>query len=267
MAKSLPTKESTSNGHTVDHKGSQTTADDDRPNGVSTLTNASATLNGMPSPKTSSPNSPSRSQPGRSTFLSKILRFIAPCIYPSPVAHPIELPDFIPPPPEEKAQSNLSVQQEPIVDETQDEEPSKPVVEPQEHQLEEPIPLPPVGEFTEVVVPPTPTIPHLLPPEETEGMTSGAVQPPGSKGDTPVHEKSQHTPISENEDSEYTDEDPDELEDEEDRLIYSGGAGIPIGPVRYSSISLIFFQYLYTYSLSGWDPSTPSSCTRSSSCW
>jgi RNA polymerase II subunit A small phosphatase-like protein len=168
--------------------------------------------------------------------MSRFFRLIAPCIYPSPVAHPIELPDFHPPPPppppQEKAPSKASEQQEPHVEETQLADTSKPVNDEQEQQPEVPISVLPVADFAEVVVPPTPTIPHLLPPEETEGMTSGAVQPPGSKGDPPVHEKLQHTPVSETEDSDYTDEDPDELEDEEDRLIYSGGAGIPIGPVR-----------------------------------
>jgi RNA polymerase II subunit A small phosphatase-like protein len=189
----------------------------------------------MPSPtKTSNPSSQGRPQPGGSSFLSKIFRFIAPCAFPSPVSHPIELPDFQPPPPQEKAPSKTPEQQEPHVAEAQHAETSKPTTALQEHEPQEAISVAPVGDFTEVVVPPTPTIPHLLPPEETEGMTSGAVQPPGSKGDTPVHEKAQHTPISENEDSEYTDEDPDELDDEEDRLIYNGGAGIPIGPVLCS---------------------------------
>jgi RNA polymerase II subunit A small phosphatase-like protein len=186
----------------------------------------------MPSPtKNSNPHSQGRPQPGRSSFLSKFFRFIAPCIYPSPVTHPIELPDFQPPPPQEKTPSKTP-EQELQVEETHRAETSKPITDLQEHESQEPIAVGPVGDFTEVVLPPTPTIPHLLPPEETEGMTSGAVQPPGSKGDTPVHEKAPHTPISEHEDSEYTDEDPDELDDEEDRLIYSGGAGIPIGPVR-----------------------------------
>lgn len=238
MAKSspLPTTESTSNGHTVDHKGSQATADDDKTNGASTFTHQtapSATLNGMPSPtKNSNPNNQGRPQPGRSSFLSRFFRFIAPCIYPSPATHPIELPDFNSPP-QEKAPSKTPEQQEPLVEESLHAETSKPIEDVQEHHPEVPISVLPVGDVPEVVVPPTPTIPHLLPPEETEGMTSGAVQPPGSKGDTPIHEKPQHNPLSDTEDSDYTDEDPDELEDEEDRLIYSGGAGIPIGPVRF----------------------------------
>ncbi|KAF8813603.1 NIF-domain-containing protein [Phlegmacium glaucopus] len=67
-------------------------------------------------------------------------------------------------------------------------------------------------------------------------MTSGAVQPPGSKGDSPTTEKSQPSPIlangdgDESEGTSYTEEDLDEQEDDEDRLILNGGAGIPTGP-------------------------------------
>lgn len=65
---------------------------------------------------------------------------------------------------------------------------------------------------------------------------SGAVQPPGSKGDSPVHEKPHVTPPhaandDESEGTNYSEDEVDEQEDEEDRLIFNGGAGIPIGPV------------------------------------
>lgn len=98
----------------------------------------------------------------------------------------------------------------------------------------------------------TPHTPQLLPLDETEGLTSGAVQPPGSTGDSPtsLHEKSisQHSTLppngtAEGDDSEGTsfteDEDIDgldDLEDEEEKLIMDGGAGIPIGPVCSSPI-------------------------------
>jgi len=70
-------------------------------------------------------------------------------------------------------------------------------------------------------------------------MTSGAVQPPGSKGDSPVHEK--HPPVLDGDESEGTSysEDLDEVEDDEERLISNGGAGIPLGPVcHYSAPSV-----------------------------
>lgn len=91
---------------------------------------------------------------------------------------------------------------------------------------------------------------------ETEGVTSGAVQPPGSTGDSPVQlETSQNRDSTvpsngtgEGEESEGTsfteDEDMDgldDLEDDEEKLIMDGGAGIPIGPV---SSSFIFSPYM-----------------------
>ena len=94
----------------------------------------------------------------------------------------------------------------------------------------------------ELFVPPTPP-PQLLPLEETEGFTSGAVQPPGSTGGTPVQESKLHSRDSippsnastkDSDASSFTEDDDidglDEL-DIEDKLIMNGGAGIPIGPV------------------------------------
>jgi carboxy-terminal domain RNA polymerase II polypeptide A small phosphatase len=81
---------------------------------------------------------------------------------------------------------------------------------------------------------------QLLPESETEGVTSGAVQPPGSTGDDILHDHSIRTHVSGNEtddtgatgDEEYEDaNNMEDIEDEEDRLIRQGGAGIPIGPV------------------------------------
>ena len=93
---------------------------------------------------------------------------------------------------------------------------------------------------TEVLVPPTPT--QLLPVEETDGLTSGAVQAPGSTGEESLHNHSRRSSRNMGEESDgsssFTDEDDiedatplDDVEDEEERLIMQGGAGIPIGPV------------------------------------
>ena len=113
----------------------------------------------------------------------------------------------------------------------------------------------------EVIVPSTPTK-ALLPISETEGVTSGAVQPPGSTGTDifspspppqmdlthpapggthPYTGDTSRTP-TDSEGSLTDDElpaDPEEPEveevgveeDDEDTLILNGGAGIPIGPV------------------------------------
>ncbi|KZP19831.1 NIF-domain-containing protein [Athelia psychrophila] len=89
-----------------------------------------------------------------------------------------------------------------------------------------------------------PSTTQLLPAEETEGVTSGAVQAPGSTGEEGVGAQHHtvhvhHTGTSEGSgDDEYEDADGSggdgdsrgEVEDEEDRLIRQGGAGFPIGP-------------------------------------
>jgi RNA polymerase II subunit A small phosphatase-like protein len=99
----------------------------------------------------------------------------------------------------------------------------------------------------EVMTPPTPV--SLLPPAETEGVTSGAVQPPGSTGESVLHhnhhnKRDSAVPANDGDESDtsFTDDEDmddinnvDEAQDEEDRLILNGGAGIPIGPVRLFS--------------------------------
>lgn len=79
-----------------------------------------------------------------------------------------------------------------------------------------------------------------LPDSNTEGVTSGAVQPPGSTGEEHLRDHTTHAHVSGNEsddtgatgDEEYEDaSNMEDVEDEEDRLIRQGGAGIPIGPV------------------------------------
>ncbi|CAE6482803.1 unnamed protein product [Rhizoctonia solani] len=86
-----------------------------------------------------------------------------------------------------------------------------------------PVPVsPPVPAEPEEVVPPSPK-PQLIPHEESQGVTAGAVQPPGSTG----AETDGETSFTDDEDGNKELEDP---EDEEERLILAGGAGIPIGP-------------------------------------
>lgn len=139
-----------------------------------------------------------------------------------------------------------------------------PLTIPQDLSLAPPPPPPPPPENQLV----TPHTPQLLPLSETEGVTSGAVQPPGSTGDSPVslHEKSipQDSPVpangtAEGDDSEGTsfteDEDMDgldDLEDEEEKLIMDGGAGIPIGPV----CSILYIILRSSPSPLGWHPKT-----------
>ena len=87
-----------------------------------------------------------------------------------------------------------------------------------------------------IVVPPTPT-PQLLPLEETDGVTSGAVQAPGSTGDEIKTDVRVTVGESDESDGSFDDEpfgdgrQIESWEEEEARLIRQGGTGIPIGPV------------------------------------
>lgn len=100
---------------------------------------------------------------------------------------------------------------------------------------------PPSPTDSEIIVPP-PSNTQLLPEDETDGVTSGAVQPPGSTGSAPGEIVRAHTHDTastgdESDGTTYTDDEGEERQiamdqDEEDRLIKNGGSGIPIGPVR-----------------------------------
>jgi RNA polymerase II subunit A small phosphatase-like protein len=97
----------------------------------------------------------------------------------------------------------------------------------------------------DIIVPPTPT--KVIPESETGGVTSSAVVPPGSTAEEVAHlralqahesssgDESDGTSFTEDEEVEDV---PgiDEAEDDEDRLILSGGAGIPIGPVSTMTV-------------------------------
>ena len=106
-----------------------------------------------------------------------------------------------------------------------------------------PLAIPAVVPDCEIIIPPTPTK-QLLPLSETDGLTSGAVQPPGSTGEnlnhtpTILYDKSHVHDASDDSDSSFSDEGEfneailiNQAEDEEQRLIKSGGAGIPIDAV------------------------------------
>lgn len=103
-------------------------------------------------------------------------------------------------------------------------------------------------------------------------MTSGAVQPPGSKGDDVVHTRTHSQDSGDESDATttFTEEDDmdemnviDDLEDEEERLIMNGGVGIPIGPVSDPFPSRIFTPHKAT---PGWRPTSPVTSPRPSTC-
>ncbi|KAG6842106.1 hypothetical protein C0991_002760 [Blastosporella zonata] len=91
---------------------------------------------------------------------------------------------------------------------------------------------PPSPTDSEIIVTPPPSA-QLLPEDETDGLTSGAVQPPGSTGTTPPSSPA-HTAADGNESdaTNFTDDDPDVPmhDDNEEALIRKGGSGIPVGP-------------------------------------
>ena len=95
---------------------------------------------------------------------------------------------------------------------------------------------PPSPTDSDIVVLP-PVSATLLPEDETDGMTSGAVQPPGSHGTEIVHSHS-HDSSEDSDHTSFTDDENEHQkheEDEEARLMKSGGCGIPIGPVCFLS--------------------------------
>lgn len=183
----------------------------------------------------------------RPSLLSRLLRLLVPCISPQSTAHIVELDSQ----PISKSPLQEKIDSKPTVH-------TDKAVQPDTTSLILPADLtrltpvtpspsrpatPLLSEHVEEVIP---TSTYLLPPDETAGMTSGAVQPPGSKGDSPTVEKSHPSPSLTNgdgDDSEgtsYTEEDIDEQDDDEDRLIFNGGAGIPTGPVSACVVNLIF---------------------------
>ncbi|KAH9942434.1 NIF-domain-containing protein [Epithele typhae] len=187
------------------------------------------------------------------TLLSKLFRVLVPCVGPSSRAHPIDMdekPVAAPAPPPAQAKDGVSA----ALQEKQAEElppapkepagptPNGPLASTSDAELPpplQPIEVPEQPNDPNVLVPPTPT--KTLPLEETEGVTSGAVQPPGSKGDDSIHNHSRRssrvmdesdgsTSFTDDEDLDESNTPIDEIEDEEERLILAGGAGIPIGP-------------------------------------
>lgn len=184
----------------------------------------------------------------RVSFFSRLVHVLVPCVGPAQgpddldIVHaPDAAPSDVEKPPLPDTEEPQPVQETPAPGEsvstpTPADAPTSNQPEAQLQPLDIGPATPSSGE-KEVVIPPTPTR-HVLPQSETEGVTSGAVQPPGSTGEEVVQPKTQHdssgdesdgTSFTEDEDVE---EGPgiDEVEDDEDRLIMSGGAGIPIGP-------------------------------------
>ncbi|KAH9948673.1 NIF-domain-containing protein [Amylocystis lapponica] len=205
---------------------------------------------------TAEPGSPRRRAKG--SLFSKLIRVLVPCVPPPHARGDVSDDERRVPHSSKDAASNSVLKEKQAAKEAEELPPPPPLVqdaaanavpptaletatvvpEPSPPPLQ-PIVIPDQEADSDMLVPPTPTR-VLLPQEETEGMTSGAVQPPGSTGDDGLHEH-QHQQGRESgdesdgstsftEDEELDEGTPmDEVEDEEERLIMNGGAGIPIG--------------------------------------
>jgi len=187
-------------------------------------------------------SSSSLKSPARPSFLSRVVTKVVPCVSAQDSPVPQDPPPFLL---KELSTSRLDISQ-----------PNH------GHELDISSPLdagftlpptisnPPSPTDSDIVVPP-PVSASLLPEDETDGMTSGAVQPPGSSGTEIVHTIS-HDTSDDSDRTSFTDDDHDlnqyqEEQDEEERLIKAGGSGIPIGPVRlfFISLSLLLFSSFF----------------------
>ncbi|KAG6830803.1 hypothetical protein H0H92_014652 [Tricholoma furcatifolium] len=224
-----------------------------------------------PGPSSPSPTNPSSHRPSQNangngvhrhstppqpkpSFFARLIRVLVPCVSSSDDTHPIEPIDTASLAGSKEKQPSPSFEHPvppPTAQVVQDPAPLAPPVVADSPNLTTPepvsvIPIEPSPDAEVPIQPTPPSPPHILPLDETEGVTSGAVQAPGSTGGSPKLENKRHSEDSappsnasnsNEEDSEGTsfteDEDIDgldEMEDDEDRLIMNGGAGIPIGP-------------------------------------
>ena len=237
---------------------------------------------------------PPKSQTKQS-FLNKLVRVFIPCVTPSSRAHDIELPGDAQPTstdpaakekhgsmgtvggPSSSVQNGRTPEPAQSSHQTGDPSTSSTVVSPQ--LVPRPDTLPQSPKDATSVDTATPNDPAVIstpsktlsPVAERENVTSGAVQPPGSKGDDIVHTRTHSQDSGDESDATttFTEEDDgednviDDLEDEEERLIMNGGVGIPIGPVSYQFPRRIFTSNRAT---TGWCPTSPVTSARPSTC-
>lgn len=154
----------------------------------------------------------SRRKPRNQSFIARFVHRVVPCV------NPADPPDTVAA--KEKGRRPSS------------ENEKQPA--PQSLSLVVPPPItvtaPPSPTDSQVIVPPPPSA-HTLPDEETDGLTSGAVQPPGSTGEL-VRTITRDSSSQESDGTSFTDEEAELIDEqaEEERLIRNGGSGIPIGP-------------------------------------
>ncbi|GJE94433.1 NIF-domain-containing protein [Phanerochaete sordida] len=184
--------------------------------------------------KASSKKTKPKGNKAKGSLFSRLFHVFVPCVGSK---QPIELDVEKPRQPEPTGPTATELKEKQVAKEAEDLPPEPSTSEPA--TATEPAPKPTEQEEPRddptVVVPPTPTK-SLLPREEGGGVLSGSVQPIGSKGDEVAQEHRDSDPESDGSTS-FTDEEDveepnpiDEVEDEEERLILNGGAGIPTGP-------------------------------------
>ena len=254
----------------VSRKGAQTSSEG---------AHSSTAVEKPPSLKSAAKRKPPSSSP-RVSFISRLFRFLVPCVGPSRlpneavndvVSDPNSSAAALREKPARDAEKDASlrpVQETPVTNGSDSDQPhpgtdaaSLPLVHPSQptlHQLNVTPPEPPsLDNNLDVVVPPTPT--KVIPQSETGGVTSSAVVPPGSTAEEVAHLRAQqaheHSSGDESDGTSFTEDEEAEdaqgvEEDDEDRLILSGGAGIPIGPVS-ASTSLLRASFLIYSSIKG----------------
>ncbi|KAL0068724.1 hypothetical protein AAF712_004053 [Marasmius tenuissimus] len=206
--------------------------------------------------KSSSKSSPSQSRSKakskqRPSLLTRVVYKVVPCVGSQQLVTPIEADPASQrsadvkqpvPPPSAKPTASQSVadQNHASTDTPMQEIALTPLTPPA--AAPSPTTATPVDPEADVIIQP-PLSAQLLPPETTDGVTSGAVQPPGSTGLTPANGTSPlpttpdavltRTTTRDTQESEETHmtESVSAIEDEEEeRLIRNGGVGIPLGP-------------------------------------
>lgn len=206
----------------------------------------------------------------KQSFLNKLVRALIPCVVPSSRTHDVDPPaDAQPtvaaPAVKEKqgsvgfvgdssspTQNGRTTEPAQSSNQTSDPSTSSAMTPPQltprsdtSSQSPEDVTRASLTTANDLTVAPTPSK-TLSPVADPEGVTSGGVQLPGSRGDDVVHTRTHSQDSGDESDATttFTEEDDvdgmnalDEMEDEEERLIMNGGVGIPIGPVCIPSSS------------------------------
>lgn len=213
-------------------------------------------------------------RPYKLSLMSRVMHVVVPCVAYSPRAHSISLDDEPKPNPALQNELPPPEMDQTLLDTTIEDgnQASSSSIDPSPASLTIPsvtVSSPPTPTDPEIIILPPPNT-HLLPEDETDGVTSGSVQPPGSTGHD-IQITRTHTRDTDESDDTYTDDEVDirqqEIEEqaEEDMLIRSGGSGIPLDEVC-TSINFIVFRADFSVA-SGRPPTSSITPDCTTSCW